>query len=390
MELRSSYVRQKDAIIKLYLNGQEVASQATPVNVPITPSTEKLIIGKNNKSAEFAGLFSYNMFSGLIDEVKLQNKALTGQEILAEYENVKALHSGAVPEIPNGDIDEDPSVFDGDQHRPQYHAMPPQNWMNEAHAPIYYNGKYHLFYQHNPQGPFWHQIHWGHWVSDDMVHWENVRPALAPEAGTLDPDGAWSGSAAYDRDGNPVLFYTAGNDSLSPNQRTGLATPADLSDPNLEQWVKYPEPVTEQNGNGIHNEFRDPFVWYDQETDKWYQLVTSGLQDFSSGTALVYVSDDMYNWEYKGPLYVSNRNLYPELGTVWELPVLLPLGEDSTGQQKYIFMVNPHEKPEQVPRLTMCKEMLKSFTGLEPGIEITSSLYLIRTLPPKWMWGMVI
>lgn len=335
--------------IKLYLNGEQVASQTTPVNVPITSSTANLIIGKNNKSVEFAGLFSYNMFSGLIDEVKLQNKALTGQEILAEYESVKTLHGGAVPDIPDGDIDEDPGVFDGDQHRPQYHAMPPQNWMNEAHAPIYYNGKYHLFYQHNPQGPYWHQIHWGHWVSDDMVHWENVRPALAPEAGTLDPDGAWSGSAAYDRDGNPVLFYTAGNDSLSPNQRTGLATPADVSDPNLEEWVKYPEPVTEQNGNGIHNEFRDPFVWYDEETDKWYQLVTSGLKDFSSGTALVYVSDDMYNWEYKGPLYVSDRSLYPELGTVWELPVLLPLGKDSTGNQKYIFMINPHEKPEHVP-----------------------------------------
>ena len=339
----------KDGMIKLYLNGEEVASQATPVNVPITPSTENLIIGKHNKPVELAGLFSYNMFSGLIDEVKLQNKVLTDQEILAEYENVKSLHGGSIPEIPNGDIDEDPSVFDGDQHRPQYHAMPPQNWMNEAHAPIYYNGKYHLFYQHNPQGPYWHQIHWGHWVSDDMVHWENVRPALAPEAGTLDPDGAWSGSAAYDPDGNPVLFYTAGNDSLSPNQRTGLATPTDLSDPNLEQWVKYPDPVTEQNGNGIHNEFRDPFVWYDEEVDKWYQLVTSGLQDFSSGTALVYVSDDMYNWEYKGPLFVSDRSLYPELGTVWELPVLLPLGTDSAGNQKYIFMINPHEKPEQVP-----------------------------------------
>ncbi|MEO2203060.1 GH32 C-terminal domain-containing protein [Paenibacillus pabuli] len=339
----------KDGMIKLYLNGEEVASQTTPVNIPITPSAESLIIGKNNKPVELAGLFSYNMFSGLIDEVKLQNKALTGQEILAEYEKVKSLHGGSVPDIPDGDIDEDPSVFDGDQHRPQYHAMPPQNWMNEAHAPIYYNGKYHLFYQHNPQGPYWHQIHWGHWVSDDMVHWENVRPALAPEAGTLDPDGAWSGSAAYDRDGNPVLFYTAGNDSLSPNQRTGIATPADLSDPNLEQWVKFPEPVTEQNGNGIHNEFRDPFVWYDEEVDKWYQLVTSGLEDFSSGTALVYVSDDMYNWEYKGPLYVSDRSVYPELGTVWELPVLLPIGKDSTGKQKYIFMINPHEKPEHVP-----------------------------------------
>ncbi|KAF6628223.1 GH32 C-terminal domain-containing protein [Paenibacillus sp. EKM208P] len=339
----------EDGKIKLYLNGEEVASQATPVNVPITPSTESLIIGKNNKPVELAGLFSFNMFSGLIDEVKLHNKALTNQEILAGYESVRALHGGSVPKIPNADIDEEPSVFDGDQHRPQYHAMPPQNWMNEAHAPIYYNGKYHLFYQHNPQGPYWHQIHWGHWVSDDMVHWENVRPALAPEAGTLDPDGTWSGSAAYDRNGNPVLFYTAGNDSLSPNQRTGLATPADLSDPYLEKWVKYPKPVTEQNGKGIHNEFRDPFVWYDKEVDKWYQLVTSGLPDVSSGTALVYVSDDMYNWEYKGPLYVSDRSRYPELGTVWELPVLLPVGTDSTGKQKYIFMINPHEKPEHVP-----------------------------------------
>ncbi|MFD0670845.1 GH32 C-terminal domain-containing protein [Cohnella sp. GCM10027633] len=336
------------AVIKLYLNGEEVASQATPIHVPITPSTENLIIGKNNKSVEFAGLFSFNMFSGLMDEVSLRNKALTAQEVLAKYESVKAQHNGAVPIIPNAEIDEDPSVFDGDQHRPQYHAMPPQNWMNEAHAPVYYNGKYHLFYQHNPQGPYWHQIHWGHWVSDDMVHWENVRPALAPEAGTLDPDGVWSGGAAYDRNGNPVLFYTAGNDSLSPNQRTAIATPADLTDPYLEKWVKHPVPVTEQNGIGIPNEFRDPFVWYDEEVDKWYQLVTSGVQDYSSGTALVYESDDMYNWEYKGPLYVSDRSVYPELGTVWELPVLLPLGTDSQGNKKHIFIVNPHEKPNHV------------------------------------------
>lgn len=335
--------------ITLYLNGEEVASQATPVGMALTPSTESLVIGKNNQPVELAGVFSFNMFSGLMDEVKLYNTALTPDAIRNEYEEVIALHNGAIPDIPSSDIDEDPSVFDGDQHRPQYHAMPPQNWMNEAHAPIYYNGKYHLFYQHNPQGPYWHQIHWGHWVSDDMVHWENVRPALAPEAGTLDPDGVWSGSAAYDRSGNPVLFYTAGNDAVSPNQRTAIATPADTSDPYLQQWVKHPSPVTEQNGVGIHNEFRDPFVWYDEEVDKWYQLVTSGLSDMSSGTALVYVSDDMYNWEYKGQLYASDRSLYPELGTVWELPVLLPLGKDSSGNDKHILMINPHEKPEHVP-----------------------------------------
>jgi sucrose-6-phosphate hydrolase SacC (GH32 family) len=336
-------------MIKLYLNGEEVASQSTPKNVPITPSSENLMIGKHNKPVEFAGVFSFNMFSGLIDELTIYNEAIPAETIKAHYESVKALHGGAIPVIPGEAIDEDPRVFDGDLHRPQYHAIPPQNWMNEAHAPIYYNGKYHLFYQHNPQGPYWHQIHWGHWVSDDMVHWEHVRPALAPERGDLDPDGVWSGGATYDRDGRPVLFYTAGNDALSPNQRVAIATPADPSDPYQTGWIKHPMPVVEQNNNGIHNEFRDPFVWYDEEVDKWYMLVTSGLKDYSSGTAFVYVSDDLYNWEFKGPLYVSDRSKYPELGTVWELPVLLPIGTDSQGNEKHIFIINPHEKPEHVP-----------------------------------------
>ncbi len=334
----------EDSVIKLYLNGEEVASEVTPEGYPITRSSEDLVIGLNNQAFEMVGVFHTNVFCGLIDEVKILNKALSAQEVADAYGYYLDINDDEIPEISAADIDLDPSLYDGDLHRPQYHLMPPGNWTNEAHAPFFYNGKYHLFYQHNPIGPYWHQIHWGHWVSEDMVHWENVRPALAPEAGTLDPDGAWSGSATIDENGAPVIFYTAGNNSVSPDQRTAIATPADLNDPYLKEWVKYPTPVTLQEDGGIFGEFRDPYVWYDSDTEKYYQLVSTGMEDLSSGTAFVYESDDKINWDYKGPIYLSDRALYPELGTVWELAVLLPLGKDSQNNDKFIFIVNPHEK----------------------------------------------
>ena len=326
---------------KLYLNGELVKEQSTPLNKGITPSSENLIIGKNNFAVNLATVFNYNMFSGLMDEIKIHNTALSDEQVGTQF-NEYTGGTLQVPVLAAEDIDIDESVFEGDKDRPQYHAMPSGNWMNESHAPIYYNGKYHLFYQSNPQGPYWHQIHWGHWVSDDMVHWENVRPALAPESGDLDPDGIWSGSAAYDRDKNPVLFYTAGNDSASPNQRVAIATPKDLSDEKLVEWEKNSEPVIiQEQGIGVFGEFRDPFVWYDEDDDMWFALVTSGREDRAQGTALVYTSTDMVNWDYQGHLMDEDVSSYTNLGTVWELPVLLSIGDDSNGNEKYAFFITP-------------------------------------------------
>ncbi|MFC7322438.1 GH32 C-terminal domain-containing protein [Halobacillus campisalis] len=326
--------------MELFLNGESVGVQKIPENTYITPSNNPLMIGKHNQAASVTA-FKANMFNGLMDEVKIHNESLTEEEVKGNYDKVVSTYQDQ--KLPDPNLDLDRSVYDGDRHRPQYHMMAPGHWMNEPHAPLKYNGKYHIFYQHNPQGPYWHQIHWGHMVSDDMVHWEDAPVALAPSG--VSPDGVWSGDSTIGPDGNPALLFTAGDDSKTPNQMTGLATAADPSDPMLKEWEMYDEPVTVQEnglaaeeGEIMFGQFRDPYVWKDGET--YYQLVGSGIEDVG-GTALLYTSKDLKNWDYEGPFFSGNTSEYPKTGDVWELPVMLPVGEDSNGDQKYAFFINP-------------------------------------------------
>lgn len=330
-----------EGVMRLYLNGEQVAEQATPAARAMDSSTEDLLIGKNNQATVLAEAFRHNMFDGLMDDVRIYSRALSVVQIAAAYKEALTPYGGSAPLIPEADIRLDRTPLLKDRHRPQYHASPPVHWMNEPHAPIYFNGKYHLFYQHNPQGPYWAQIHWGHWVSDDMVHWRDLPIALAPEKGVVDPDGVWSGSAAYDENGIPALFFTAGDDSASPNQRVGLARSRFLQDgdSDLVSWEKHPKPlIVQEKGQGMFGDFRDPFVW--KEGGLWYLLIGSGT-DGQGGTALAYTSDNMIDWTYHGPFYVSDPEKYPELGNMWELPVLLPLGKDASGSEKHVLLISP-------------------------------------------------
>ncbi|KAF6655181.1 GH32 C-terminal domain-containing protein [Paenibacillus polymyxa] len=334
--------------IKLYLNGSEIASAAVPRGSRLAEAADTdLLIGKNNHSSLLAEVFSLHMFSGIIDELKIYNRALSAEEVAASYRYVlDTFHEGIQPQLNYDEIKLDRTPLLLDRHRPQYHVSPPAHWMNEPHAPIYFDGQYHLFYQHNPQGPFFHQIHWGHWVSQDLVHWRDLPVALAPEKDQLAPDGIWSGSATYDADGLPVLFFTAGNDSASPNQSVALARSTYTLDgnPDLVQWVKHPEPlIVQKKGMGAFGDFRDPFVWKDD--DGWYALVGSGIE---GGAALAFASQDMLNWTYKGPFFKADIQKFPYLGPIWELPVLLPLGRDKQGVNKHLLLVSPVGKEADV------------------------------------------
>ncbi|MEC0329208.1 GH32 C-terminal domain-containing protein [Paenibacillus macerans] len=336
--------------MKLYLNGSEIASAPVPCGSRLAEAVDMdLLIGKNNHSSRLARAFSLHMFSGIIDELKIYTRVLSAEEVAAAYREVlDTTHGGVHPSLKYDEIKLDRTPLLADRHRPQYHVSPPAHWMNEPHAPIYFEGKYHLFYQHNPLGPFFHQIHWGHWVSEDLVHWRDLPVALAPEKDGLAPDGIWSGSAAYDADGLPVLFFTAGNDSASPNQSVALArsTYSRDGDSELVRWVKHPEPLTVQKkGMGAFGDFRDPFVWKDD--DGWYALVGSGIEG-EGGAALAFASRDMLNWKYKGPFYQADLQKFPYLGPIWELPVFLPLGADKQGVNKHLLLVSPVGKGADV------------------------------------------
>lgn len=328
--------------VRLFLNGERVLSVVAPVDGHFSLPQRPLTIGRHSQPELVGGIFQLNTFLGLMDEVRINagpsDAAALARMVAADL----APHGGMAPRLSPADLTIAPSTFDGDRYRPQYHLIPDAGWMNEPHAPFYYRGQYHLFFQKNPFGPFWHQIHWGHWVSPDMVRWREVPMALTPEDDGLATDGVWSGSAAYAADGTPVLFFTAGNDSVRPNQRTGMATPHRLGDPDLVEWDKYPTPVTvQQPGAGRFGEFRDPFVFRDGTRQRWFQLVGSALPG-GSGTALVYESADLRTWTPRGPLFSIDASGFPGLDSTWELPVLLPLGKGKDGRERHVFMIDVH------------------------------------------------
>jgi beta-fructofuranosidase len=210
-----------------------------------------------------------------------------------------------------------------DPHRPGYHFLPPANWMNDPNGLIQWNGEYHLFYQHNPHEPVWGPISWGHAVSRDLLHWQDLPIALAPTPGGPDADGCWSG-VIVDAAGVPTLIYSGNHND---RQLPCLAT----SDDHLLTWRKDPRnplivaPPAELDLLA----FRDHCIWKDG--DDWYQLIGAGIR-FRGGAILLYRSPDLYQWEYLGPICAGRS---AETGETWECPDLFALGD------QHVLLISP-------------------------------------------------
>jgi beta-fructofuranosidase len=203
-----------------------------------------------------------------------------------------------------------------DPHRPGYHFLPPANWMNDPNGLIQWQGQYHLFYQYNPEGPFFGKMHWGHAVSEDLVYWTDLPIALAPTPGTADEDGCWSGCTVNDN-GTPTIIYTG---FQGGKQLPCVA----MSAGDLVTWEKYPgNPVVPSPPSDLEIVgFRDHAVW--RERDTWYQIIGSGINGVG-GTAFLYRSPDLIHWDYMHPIYVGESS---ETGEMWECPDLFPLGDE--------------------------------------------------------------
>ena len=173
-------------------------------------------------------------------------------------------------------------------------------------------------------------MNWGHAISVDMVHWHHDPTALEPTPGGPDSEGCFSGSAVVSN-GVPSIIYTGvqnatpdmvtihdGSDKLRETQLLAVS-----EDTNLLRWTKRPEPVIARPPEGMAvTGFRDPCPW--READGWYLGVGSGVRG-EGGCVLLYMSQDLRNWQYLHRLASGKPNGLKtanpcDSGEMWECP----------------------------------------------------------------------
>jgi beta-fructofuranosidase len=208
--------------------------------------------------------------------------------------------------------------------------------MNDPNGPIYWKGKYHMFYQYNPDGAFWGDMHWGHAISPDMVHWKHLPVALAPTPGASDADGCFSGTAVV-QDGQVVLLYTGvrsvpeaeGTIKLGAHSLREAQCLAVSNDPILRTWSKLPTPILSAPPAGMDVAgFRDPSPW--SQGGWWYMVIGSGIVD-QGGAVLLYKSMDLRSWQFVHLLARRESTSaityeQPHLRETWECPEFFALG----------------------------------------------------------------
>lgn len=220
-----------------------------------------------------------------------------------------------------------------DPWRPRYHFAPPANWMNDPNGTIYHNGEYHLFYQFNPAKPKWGNLHWGHAKSKDLVHWEHLPIALAPE-GFPKEMHCYSGCCVIADDGTPTIFYTSMNAKsrirgITRFSEQWMAT----GSPDLVTWEKHTaNPFLSEaiHGEQIPQHWRDPYVW--QENDRWLMVLCGQYAGEKFGSVFLYQSENLLDWEFVNRLYQDTK----AQGKGWECANYFRSGE------QYVLVISPY------------------------------------------------
>jgi fructan beta-fructosidase len=197
-----------------------------------------------------------------------------------------------------------------EKNRPQFHFTTRRGWINDPNGLIYYDGEYHLFYQHNPYEREWENMHWGHAVSKDLVHWEELPSALYPDH----LGGMFSGSAVMDYDNTAgynkgktpamIAVYTAAG---ADKQVQCIAYSLDKG----RTFTKYEaNPVIDSRHIWNSKDTRDPKVFWYTPGKHWVMVLNE--RDGHS----IYTSSNLKDWKYES--HVTGFWECPEL---FELPV---------------------------------------------------------------------
>ena len=199
--------------------------------------------------------------------------------------------------------------------KPAWHYRPEMGWINDPNGLVQYNGWYHMFYQYNPHGDQWGDIHWGHARSRDLLTWETLPVALTPDAAKGELH-CFSGGCCKDENGKPHFFYTSigaekdGRDCTHGAQQW-YAEPTDDSLTTLVQMDE--NALLDSIHPGFHvRDWRDPCVLRHAGQ---YLMVLGGCVD-ERGCVLLYTSPDMRHWTYRHILAQSEV----ADGVPWECP----------------------------------------------------------------------
>ena len=200
------------------------------------------------------------------------------------------------------------------------HVKAPGNWINDPNGFIYYKGKYHLFFQHFPYAPEWGTMHWGHTVSEDLVHWEYQGIALFPTK-EYDQNGVFSGTA-LEEDGKLKIYYSAVK-YLKPDPedihrvlddaiQTSQAMIVSEDGFHFNNWDKKKVLPTVHDEEVGEPKMRDPKVWKDGDT---YYMIQGARTKEDVGQALIFESKDKINWKFR-----SRVESKKPFGYMWECP----------------------------------------------------------------------
>jgi len=215
---------------------------------------------------------------------------------------------------------------------PRFHPRPAQGWINDPAGLSHVEGRYHVFFQYNPDSARHQDICWGHLSSPDLVRWDGEPVALRPQPGGPDALGCWSGVVTDDA-GVPTAVYS-GVDTEGGHSRVLLAR----ADQSLRTWTQDGHIAAEVPPDPHVAAVRGPFLFSFQ--GRRFALQGAGL---ASGHAavLLYSVEDLRHWRYEGIWFSSEdplaaRHLPAE---IWECPQLIRV-PDSSGAETWVLMAS--------------------------------------------------
>ena len=208
------------------------------------------------------------------------------------------------------------------EDRPLFHLTPWIGWMNDPNGFSWYQGQYHMFFQYHPYDSHWGPMHWGHAVSRDLLHWEFLPCALAPDM-PYDKDGCFSGSAIDLPDGRQLLMYTGVRHETGCDGQVREVQTQNLAFGDGVNYEKYAgNPIlteTDLPEGGSRYDFRDPKIL--RLPDGSYRALLANNHFGEGGQILAYQSKDAVHWSLVGPI-AENHN---RIGLMWECPDLFHL-----------------------------------------------------------------